>query len=167
MWKRPVAIVLMFTALFLWGCPYESVVPIDDPSIPIDRGLFGKWQRTGEEKSYASLSKLSRTDSASYQLVYNSWTTEHRSYDVKIFKAWLSRVNETWFINIQPQMKSVGNFYLCAFQCNNTQDTIRLRPILEEGSPKFSKSEDLKKWILQKMGNRDFFDSEESFVRVK
>jgi hypothetical protein len=167
MWKKPVIILLLLSAFAMWGCPYESVVPIDEPSIPIDKGLFGKWMQQGEEKSYAALSKLSKSDSTSYRLVYNSWTSEHRSYEVKLFKAWFSRIKEHWFINIQPEMKSGGTFFICAIDCNNTQDTIRLRPISNDNAPKYTKSKDLRKWISKKMDQKDFFDQEEVFLRDK
>ncbi len=162
-----VVILLLCCSVAFWGCPYESAVPIDEPSIPIDNGLFGKWQQLGEENSYATFSKPTPIDSTMYRLSYNSWTSEHRSYEVKTFKAWLSRVKERWFINIQPEMKTGGNYFICAFSCNNTQDTIRLRPVAEAGAPKFNRSKDLRHWISKKMGTENFFDAEELFIRVK
>lgn len=165
--KNIIIPLLLLFAFALWGCPYESEVPVDEPGIRINEEWFGLWKRPGEEKSYASLSKYKPTDTLSYRLVYNSWTSEHRSYEVKMFKAFLSKVDETYFMNIQPEMKMGGNFFLFGISCNATIDTLRLRPVNEENAPRFTDSPSLREWIKKQLVQKNFFDAEELFVREK
>ena len=165
--RLSILLILFSGALILWGCPYASDVPVDEPCIRVDKGLYGKWRIPSEEKSYAELGNLSRGDSTSYRLIYNLWSVENNTYEINLCKAWLSRVKERWFLNIQPESKSGGNIFICAFQCDKSQETIHLKPIAAEDAPRFGTSSDLRKWIARNMRKKDFFESEISFVRVK
>lgn len=164
--KKVILCLLVPFAFLLWGCPYDSEVPISEPSMTVYKEWYGLWKIPGEEKSYASMTRYSKVDSLHYRVVYNTWTSEQGSYMTKHFKAHLSRVNGSLFINIQPEMKLGGNYYLFGIRGNAAADTIRLRPLNEEIKEKFSNSDSLRSWLGANMDRKDFFEDEEVFVRV-
>ena len=147
----------------LTACPYESPVPVDEPNIAIDTALFGKWKHIDEEKSYAS---VSRQSDHCYRMVYNSWPSEHRSYHVKMFTTHVSVLSGSYFLNVQPDMKTGGSYYISELNVNPGKDTLTLRPVSDEHRRKFSNSVEFREWILKKMKKKDFFDKKELFVRV-
>lgn len=158
---------LLLTALMLMSCPYDSSVPIDEPQFPAIRSLFGQWRQPGEPKSYAAISRYHVRDTMRYRMVYNSWTAEKGSYQVKIFKAQLSKVADTYFFNIAPESKTSAPYFILGVRWNSAQDSLWLRPVNGEGAPRFTDSPALKSWIEANMTKKDFFDAEELFVRAQ
>jgi hypothetical protein len=156
-------LLLAGLCVLIWGCPYESMVPLDEPYIPVDVKLFGKWKNIGDEQSYSVVSK---SDANVYRIVHNSWTSEHRSYDVKSFRAHMSVLNGTAFVNIQPDAKTAGSYYICSFRANQTPDSVFIRPVNESLRKKCTNSADLRAWMIKKMKSKNFFEKEEVFVKV-
>ena len=54
---RNIGILLfLFILPFLWGCPYESEVPLGKSSkAPIDQALLGTWRNTAEEEPFTMI----------------------------------------------------------------------------------------------------------------
>jgi hypothetical protein len=156
--------LLLLFAVILYGCPYESDVPIDEPAIPADKELFGKWSEVGVEKSYINVLAGGKNV---YKLVNNSWDIELSSYQVQKCTAHMSEVKGIQFLNVRPEMKHGGAYYISRFAVNQSQDTIYLTPILETNSPKFTNSTELKAWISENINSEDIFDEYHVFARVE
>lgn len=158
---------LLLLAMLLYGCPYDSTVPIDEPRFPAIRSLFGQWKQPNLEKSYAAVSRYQMRDTMRYRVVYNSWTAEKGSYQVKIFKAQMSEVAGAYFFNIAPESKTSAPYFILGIRWNQAKDSLWLRPVNGEGAPRFSDSPALKSWIEANMTKKDFFEPEEVFVRAQ
>jgi hypothetical protein len=75
--------VLSVFCLGLFGCPYESQVPISHPSIHVDTRLLGHWNSKDEVYNSYNVSQASATE---YNIVQKNITGIYR------FKGFLSEV---------------------------------------------------------------------------
>ena len=151
-------ILLVGTCLLIGGCPYETDVPIDIPSVKIDSNLFGTWvDKENENETYT----VTRHDDFSYHIV----VTQVDDNDTESYLAYVSMVNKTMFLNIskiEPIDTSPG-FILYKMETKNDQEVI-LTEVTENIDEIFSSSQELKKYISKNMTNTYFYGKEETHL---
>lgn len=155
--KRLLHFVLLFGSCFIIsGCPYETDVPIDAPSVKIDSGLLGDWvEQDNENVKYS----VTRKDDFTYHIEVTALEeNDHESY-----LAYASQVNKIMFLNIS-RTESGGHlpgFLIYKIEFKNDQ-WLTLTEVTDNIDETFSSSQELKKFISKNMSNSYFFGKEET-----
>jgi hypothetical protein len=142
---------LFLLSILFGGCPYESVVPIDKPSVKVNPALLGTWNdihnsgdqyKIGKKDDFVySIAKTSRTD----QRVFN-------------YLAFISMVNGTEFVNVYDANPEEESRTYALFKLHpGDKDNLCLEAITENIDEKFSNSGELKKFITANMNSSYFF----------
>lgn len=133
------------------GCPYESTVPIDKPSVKINPKLLGSWkgiENKGEEY------KVTKKDEFTYQIEYSK-TKENT---VQIFLAYTSIINGVPFLNLWENKENEIHHGYSLYKLEiKSDDRVTLFEVTENVDERFSSSTDLKKFIAANMRNSYFF----------
>ncbi len=121
--------LLIFIAIFLWGCPYESSYPIDkEPMQNIDEDLLGKWAafaarpaNDGETKEMPVKIIFSKRNEMEYDIFITGYIEELRRY--KVIKddtirgtAFISTIANKEFLNTFI----FGKIYIAEMRKENT-----------------------------------------------
>jgi len=151
--------MLVAVSLLFQGCPYESPVPIEAPSIKINPALLGTWvsAKEGSNETY----EVTKKDDYHYS-INETDASDHNNYE-----AYISDVGGAQFLNIRGYEKdSASNYVFYKLNMNSTNE-ITLSEITENVDEKFSSSADLKKFIKSNMKNSYFFGKEELHLTKK
>ena len=110
--------LLVICCLGLFGCPYESQVPISKPNIPVDIRLLGKWTSKDEVYNSYTVSKASETE---YHIVQSNISNTSR------FKGHLSEVKGNLFFNVYSD--STKSYYLYKIKLDPSGSKFTLVPL--------------------------------------
>ncbi len=158
--KLKFVLPLIALCILLGGCPYESKVPIDSPSVKINPALLGKWEPKSSSGNHYVVSKL---DDYNYKI-------EEKKKDSKepaIYQAYLSNVDGDIFINLYKVKDEMGQkFFFYKVTLNKSETKVTLAPVTENIDEVFEKSEELKAFF-QKNKNLSFFFEKEEDVFIK
>ena len=87
------SVSVLLCAFILFACPYESVVPIDSPTVPLDKKLIGTWKKlNAEDESYV----ISERD----EYTFNIEKRGKSESDTEHFWGYESHVDGIRFLNI-------------------------------------------------------------------
>jgi len=149
-------ILFVGSCFIIGGCPYETDVPIDTPSVKIDPNLMGTWvDHDNTNETYT----VTRQDDFSYHIV----VTQVEENESESYLAYVSMVNKTMFLNIskiEPVDTSPG-FILYKMEINNDEE-LTLTEVTENIDETFSTSQELKKFISKNMANSYFYGKDET-----
>ena len=153
-------------SFFLMGCPYESEVPIDQPSVKYPNGLLGKWE---PKSSSDDLMVISRKDDFLMKIVKTK--KEAKADDTpEEYEGYLSDVGGTRFLNLyEKKEESFGSkkYYLYKIELSSSGARVTLSPLTENIDEKFDKPADLKAFIQKNMHLSFFYDKEdEVYIRA-
>src|ERR1041385_2083261 len=148
--KKNLSEVSMVAVMFfLTGCPYESSVTIDNPSVKINTKLLGVWK----DKKNSDIYTVEKHDEFTYSIT--------QSKDNDKLLAFVSIVNGVNFLNFwtpgsdEPSKKY--SFYKMEMQ---TDGSILLSEITDNIKESFTSSDEWKKFISANMKNSYFFGKE-------
>lgn len=150
----------------LMGCPYETEVPISDPSVKFPAELLGKWKPQSSSDEIITIKK--KTD----YIVSISKTKKEPKEDDKPeeYEAYLSEVDAVIFLNISElnEQGSGANFYLYKMEVAANGSLITLNAVTENIDEQFSNSAELKSFIQRNMHLSFFYEKEEEiYQRIK
>jgi hypothetical protein len=152
------AISLLALFFVFTGCPYQSDVPIDAPSVKINPKLLGTWEaRTNQDESY----KITRKDDFTYSI--EKIKKKSKEKESQKYFAYASIVNGSTFLNLWENNgdASAGQYFF--YKMEMTGDAIfTLAEVTENIDEKFTSGEELKKFIAANMKNSYFFSKEET-----
>ena len=151
---------LILTCLTFIGCPYESKVPIDKPTVKINPKYLGTWEHEGNSEKY----KITKYNNFTYQI---EKIKQDDTLSEKLF-AYTSLVNGTNFLNLWDEPTDTPKKYTL-YKLQSTSDhTILLSEVTENIDEQFSSSDQLKKFISENM-NRSYFYTKTDMVlkRIK
>jgi len=148
-----VSVVMLFTA-----CPYTSSVPIDNPSVKVDKNLLGKWvknsDQTAENPTYYLISQL---DNFKYNIVKNEYNSYDSAYSKTNYVGYISKIDNISFMNMQQDGK--GDYYLHRIDLANSEFSfIEVTDNIDE---KFNTSEELKAFVKKYMNLSFFYNKDE------
>ena len=149
-------ILLVGSCFLIVGCPYETDVPIDTPSVKIDPNLLGNWvDRDNVNETYT----VSRQDDFIYHIV----VTQKEENESENYLAYTSVVNKTMFLNISKTEPSDNSpaFILYKIELKNDQ-WITLTEVTDNIDETFTSSQELKKFISKNMSNSYFYGKDET-----
>jgi hypothetical protein len=150
-------------SLMFMGCPYESKVPIDDPSnAKADKELVGKW----EEKGSDDYSWKSELDGNMYRI---EKVNIKEGGDPTIYKGFLSDVGGTPFLNVYEvdEYSSTDKKYYLYLVEKKGEERVKLKAVTDNITEEFTSSTELKAFIKKNMGISFFFnkDDEKTFYK--
>jgi hypothetical protein len=148
--------IFISISILFSGCPYESTVPIDAPSIQVNPNLFGTWKDSLEKESY----KVSKSDDYTYKIEKIKDGIKEKD----VLFAYTSLIDGIPFLNMyfydpnEPERKY--SFYKLFILSN---DRITLSEVTENIDEHFRRSADLKNFFKQNM-NHSFFYSKQDMT---
>ena len=161
-------IAFVLSSFLISSCIYESMVPIDKPSVKIDPALLGTWK--AEDKNYFSQQygsvnaiTLSKKDEYNYSI-----QVSYKDKSPTIMFGFLADVNGVIFLNVWdniPEGSPAGYNFLKLKIVNDSK--IELYPLTENIKEQFNSSKELKLFISENMGNSYFFDAPYAFTRIR
>lgn len=159
-----VIVILLISAAL--SCNRISKYPIDDPArIKIDNTLLGKWVMK-EDTSKTNYFIVKKKDDFKYGVTYMNEGGTHVQYDD--FTVFLSKVNNSRFLNVQYYYQSVqGYFFLKIIDINEAGDEITTCTVADSTLSELTKPSEVKGKIARNINNPDFFSDTAHFIRVK
>jgi hypothetical protein len=145
--------------LLLTGCPYESEVPIDDPSVPVPGAIIGKWMKSGADKDFYLINKA---ESNTMIVEENTWSEDSQSFSKVKYYAHLSDIGGNQFMNLKKEGTSTYYIYKCELTGDKELKLIEVSNYVKE---KFTSSQDLKKFIKKYMKLSFFYADESVYVK--
>lgn len=157
-------ILLQFTLLagllvVLQGCPYNTEVAIDEPSVKTDAKMLGKWE---PKNSGDYLYTVTKKSDFLYKFAKKSKNTPT---DTSSYLGFVSTIDGAQFLNIYEEYASTKSYYLYKMEMSGSGAKITLSPVTENITEKFTGSAELKAFIKKNMGLSFFYakDKEEYF----
>ncbi len=159
--KKLVALTgIVSLAILLCSCPYESVVPIDEPRVKINPKILGTWEETEDHDVY----KVSRKDDFTYSID----VTENKDNKANHFIAFLSTVNGATFLNLSEIKPADSGKKYALYKIEMPgDDMVKIFAVSDNIREQFTSSQDLKKFIATNMKNSYFLEREVSFHRIE
>jgi hypothetical protein len=147
------------------GCPYESAVPIDAPSVAIDPQLLGKWRTDPEAQD---LLEVTRADAFTYRVTEVA-TKADSTTERKHYLGHLSLVDGVKFVNLQavasnPQPADSTTYMLFKLELRG-KDRFVLSPVSEYVREQFKTSAELKAFIKKHLRLSFFYETEMVYER--
>jgi hypothetical protein len=166
--KSILLFVLLSLTILFYGCPYESKVAIDEPSIKVDKSYNGEWGFKNGSTKYL-VSKLD-----DYHLKITQLPAETKEADAKYtqdtvtYIAHFSKIKDISFLNVSQKSKydepGKNNFYLYKFSVKGENEIV-LTEVTSFIKEKFSTSDKLKAYIEKYMDLSFFFGTESIYIR--
>lgn len=153
--KLQFRVFAIFASCFLFaGCPYESKVPIDPPSVKINPDLLGTWEdQANKNETY----HISKQDEFSYHVV----VTDLEKDEHEIYHAYASVVKGVTFLNISKEKQGNPPSSYLLYKLDIEDDhTFTLSEVTDNIDETFATSSDLKKFVGANMKNSYFFGKE-------
>jgi len=151
-------IILAFAVIIITGCPYASKVPIDQPSVKVQKELIGKWVKAGDQtKENPEFFVISPIGDVKYNIVKNEYNTYDSAYKETIYISHISKVGNLEFMNMQQDGK--GDYYL--YRIDLGQGEFTLYELTDNIDEKFNTSEELKAFIQKNMNLSFFYNKDE------
>ncbi|MBW2039215.1 MAG: hypothetical protein JRI46_06415 [Deltaproteobacteria bacterium] len=158
-------LLLVFILPLLWGCPYDSEVPLSKSSkAKIDKELLGEWKFADEkeqESGTISIRQFNNHELVIYMLV------EHKSkggeIECEIYRAFVTVIKDEKFLNVQKigmfkeskESWTIVNYVLSG-------DTFKNRLVDDKLFKKLKKpitsSRALYRFVKQNLHNKDLYD---------
>jgi len=157
---------IIAVSFFLTGCPYESTVPIDKPTVKYPASILGKWE---PKSSSDDLYIITKKDD--YTIIITKTKKEVKA-DGKpeVYEAFLSDVAGTKFLNLyekQEEAEGSTKFYLYKLEISTSGARLTLSEITENVDEKFESAAALKSFIEKNMMHSFFFGKEdEVYIKV-
>lgn len=147
----------------LMGCPYETEVPISEPTIKFPAELLGKWEPKSSGDEIIMIKR--KTD----YIVNISKIKKEPKEDEKPeeYEAFLSEVDAVKFLNISElkEQGSDANYCLYKFEVSENGSRITLNAVTENIDEQFSNSAELKAFIQKNMHLSFFYEKEDEIYQ--
>lgn len=150
--------VVSFSFLLL-GCPYETEVPIDQPSIKFPGNLFGRWE---PKNSSDDVLTIKRKDD--FVVTITKTKKDAKPDDsVEQYEAFLSEVDNIRFLNVTDVSENNATLKYVLYRIDVSPNSARitLSAVTENIDETFTSSAELKAFIQKNMQHSFFFEKEE------
>ena len=151
------SVALCLGCLLLYGCPYESTVPIDTPKLPVDEKLLGQWVSDAESYNEYFITKANNTQ---YRVQQKSVTGNTAWY-----LAHISEIKGATFLNLYSD--STNTYYLYRVILNPDGAKCSLVPVSQTLNEQFQSSAALRQYIEKNMNLRSFYNNDDAAEFLK
>ncbi len=152
------SLILIILCVIFSGCPYESTVPIDKPSVKIDSNIIGNWI---DKQNSNEIYKVSKQDDNTYKII----KTQKDSDKIEEYLAYFSKVNKSTFLNLWENLPQDKRHKYAFYKMEiESESKIRLSEVSENIDEIFTSSVELKKFIEENMHNSYFFGKDEMIL---
>jgi len=151
--------------LLLWGCPYQSLVPLGQPLEKINERIIGSWVSQHEvDKESPSYYVINTSDSIFYMIDHFTFNDNDSSYSVKQYVAHSTTLDSNLFLNVQ----GVGNKDYIMHRIELMKEGFVLYEVTDNVDEKFTNSEEMQTFFKKNMHLSFFYNREETvLVRKK
>jgi hypothetical protein len=157
--KRYLQLALLpVVSMLLFGCPYQSKIPLSAPGEKIDRSLLGRWESEDEVYNSYTISPINQYE---YRIVQRTTDGNIRNYT-----GFISSIRGATFLNAYSD--STKTYYLYRLKIDTAANQVKLMPFAKDLPDRFkdfpAKATDtqaLNNFVWRSMNLRDFYDGEE------
>jgi hypothetical protein len=157
-----VLFILLFILPFLWGCPYESKVPLGKSGkAPIDTALLGVWKNTEQEKPFT----MSIQQFNDHELLISGAELKNGTCQAEAIRAFVTIIKDERFLNVQ-EIKGESDkrgWWLVKYTISGdtltawtVEDTLFTKPATSSGA--------LYRLIKKNLRNKDLYDTDNPLV---
>lgn len=139
--------MLAICCLGLFGCPYESQVPISTPSVPVDTRFLGKWSSKDEVYNTYVVTKATETE---YKILQQNISHTAR------YTGFLSEVKGNMFMNLQSD--STGTYYLYRVKMDTKGNKFVFVPLAENLPDHFGSMDGLRNYLEKNMNFQSLYN---------
>ena len=151
-------LILAVLVLLITACPYASMVPIDQPSVKVQKDLLGKWVKAGDQsKENLDFFVISQIGDSKYNIIKNEYNTYDSAYKETIYLSHISKIDNLSFMNMQQDGK--GDYFL--YKIDVGQGEFALYELTDNIDEKFNTSPKLKAFIKKNMQLSFFYNKDE------
>ncbi|MES2616326.1 MAG: hypothetical protein V4613_00520 [Bacteroidota bacterium] len=169
---------LLMACIVLMGCPYESTVTIDEPSVNVPSGLISTWEI---ETSNENANKFVIKKEGDFVMRINKKASETSYDEGGKYKAFISKIGEVDFLQVyevnedwtekkekndKGKEVAVKEYYIYRMLHNDDYTKVTLQPLSENISEKFATSAELKAF-LEKYKDLSFLCDKKEDVYIK
>jgi hypothetical protein len=137
----------------LWGCPYESTVPLSKSSkAEIDQTLLGAWKNTAEEEPFTMIIEQFNE----HELLLLGM--EDGKINREVMRAFVTVIEDERFLNVQEikETYDTRGWYLVHYALSG--DTLTMRIVDDKLFPKpFTSSRALSSFVKKNLRNKDLY----------
>jgi tRNA G10 N-methylase Trm11 len=125
---------ILALGIILGGCPYETKVPVDNPTLKINPKLIGTWEEQKDHDIY----KVIRQDEFTYAID----VTENKKNEVDHNIAYMSEVNGATFLNVWDNKPSGSEKKYSLYKIEmRGDDLVKVFPLTENIREQFTSGE--------------------------
>ncbi len=153
--------LLPFFSIILWGCPYESKIPLSSPAERVNTHLLGKWE--SEDEVYNSYI-ISPANLYEYTIVQKTSIGETHKY-----KGFITRIRGGYFLNAFSD--STKTYHLYRLKIDSVRNEVTVMPFAKDIATRFTDfpkaigdTQALHDFVWRNMNLRDFYDVEDQSV---
>lgn len=158
-----VRIILLLLLFITTGCPYESEVPIDEPSVAIPPTLPGVWKGLSDSGAVITVTPA---DAYTFEISYYKQTD-----GTKYYSAHLSELRNVLLINLHPKKPVAtglsGAYAFYKFELSDNGKHLTLTPVTENIKEKFTSSHRQKAFFKKYVHTSFFYDADEELEYEK
>lgn len=152
--------VLIPLLFLLTACPYTAEIPLDVPSLSINKALLGKWieiESLRKPSPMPDFVTITDAGKKNYQIEENIYDTDKKAYQQKIMKGYFTQIGKTLFLNLQEPNAQIFYFY----KIELTDEGFRLFEVTDNIDEKFANSEELKAFFEKNKDMSFFYNKDE------
>jgi len=146
-------LAILFILPFLWGCPYESEIPLSKSSkAEIDPALLGAWKNTTEGEPFTMIIEQFND----HELLLLGM--EDGKVDRDVMRAFVTIIKDECFLNVQEikEAPEERGWYLVHYALSG--DTLTMRIVDDKLFTKpFTSSRTLYRFIKKNLHNKDLY----------
>jgi len=164
--QKVIALVGLMTIVVLFaGCPYSSVVPIDEGTVKVNDKLVGQWISAADtgtvNPTYIVITKDDKFHATAKKMEFSSTDS---TYSATIYHLTFSDVNGETFMNVLEDEGSTYGLYKFAYdEKSGKVNTSEVTDYIKES---FNSSAELKAFIAKNKSNSYFYtNTSETYIR--
>ncbi len=144
-------------AVLLMGCPYGAEVPLDGPSVKIDKNLLGEWESKSSQDYNFTVFK---DNEYTYKILKVKVEGHGDAHDTSTYKAYLVDLNGTMFLSLWDASASKKTYLFYKYEMAPSGAKATLTPVTDNIDEKFETSKELKAFFLKYMSLSFFYDKD-------